>query len=76
MKNEISVEWLELTEEQIMNEGIDGREWCDEISEADNKYEAVECIYENADVYIEKTSEHGADYVFDRDGEKRYVFVK
>lgn len=70
------VEWLDLTEDEINNKGIEGREWADELTEEDDKYIAVECIYENADIALTHTDEMGADYTYEKDGEKRFIFVR
>lgn len=69
------IEFMDLTESEINNEGIDGREWDTEWTEEEDKEMAIQCIYEEV-AALERTDEYGADFCYEMDGAKRFVFVK
>ena len=69
-------EYLDVTEKQITECGIYGMEWMTEWTTEIDKYTAVECMYEGADIQLKKTLKCGADYEYELDGVRRFVFVR
>ena len=69
-------EYLDVTMEQITECGIYGMEWMTEWTIEIDKYTAVECMYDGAEIQLKKTLKCGADYEYELDGVRHLVFVR
>lgn len=69
-------EYLDTTEQNIIENGIYGIEWMTEWTIEIDKHTAVECMYDGAEIQLKKTLKCGADYEYELDGVRHLVFVR